>query len=44
MPKEKQARLLCADDLRHAEYYMMQSVFDDLFDRSENNEQVILWM
>ena len=39
MPKEKQARLLCADDLRHAEYYMMQSVFDDLFDRSENNEQ-----
>ena len=24
MPKEKQGKLLCVDNLRHAEYYQMQ--------------------
>lgn len=30
--------MLCVDDLRHAEYYGMQKVFDDLYARSKNGE------
>lgn len=32
MPKEK--TMHCVDDLRHAEYYQMQQIFDDLYARS----------
>ena len=39
MPEKKQEKLLCVDDLRHAEYYQMQSVFDDLYARSLVNEE-----
>lgn len=35
MPKEKQKKQLCVDDLRHAEYYGMQEVFDDLYAQSK---------
>lgn len=41
MPKEKrtkQPKMLCVDDLRHAEYYGMQQVFDDLYARSQKGE------
>ena len=39
MPKEKESKKpLCADDLRHNEYYGMQEVFDDLYARSKNGE------
>lgn len=38
MPKEKQAKMLCVEDLRHAEYYGMQSTFDDLYAKSKNGE------
>lgn len=38
MPKEKQAKMLCVEDLRHAEYYGMQSTFDNLYARSRNGE------
>lgn len=31
-------KMLCVDDLRHAEYYEMQKVFDDLYARSEKGE------
>ena len=38
MPNEKannkKEKLLCVDNLRHAEYYEMQGVFDDLYARS----------
>lgn len=30
--------MLCVDDLRHAEYYQMQEVFDDFYARSKNGE------
>lgn len=36
MPKEK---VLCVNDLRHAEYYGMQGTFDDLYERSKQGEQ-----
>lgn len=39
MPKEKQVKMLCVEDLRHAEYYGMQSTFDDLYAKSKNGEQ-----
>lgn len=32
--KPKRDKLLCVNNLRHAEYYGMQSVFDDLYERS----------
>lgn len=32
MPKKN--KTLCVDDLRHAEYYGMQPVFDELYHRS----------
>lgn len=38
MPKEKKNKLLSDDNLRHAEYYGMQEVFDDLYSRSKRNE------
>ena len=37
MPEKKQGKLLCVDDLRHAEYYHMQNTFDDLYARSLAN-------
>ena len=44
MPKEKQEKtnkekLLSVDNLRHAEYYEMQEVFDDLYARSLKGEK-----
>ena len=27
MPKEKHVKLLCVDNLRHSEYYGMQTIF-----------------
>ena len=38
MPKEKHSKILCVDDLRHAEYYQMQKSFDELYSKSKNNE------
>jgi len=38
MPKKKQEKLLCVDDLRHAEYYGMQNVFDKLYAKSASGE------
>lgn len=42
MPKEKVAKtlgMLCVDDLRHAEYYGMQDIFDNLYARSQAGEK-----
>lgn len=42
MPKEKAAKtpkMLSVDNLRHAEYYEMQEVFDDLYARSQAGEK-----
>lgn len=39
MPKEKVEKLLCVDDLRHAEYYGMQETFDELYAKAKNGEQ-----
>lgn len=39
MPQEKGEKLLCVDDLRHAEYYAMQNSFDDLYQRSKNGDE-----
>ena len=36
MPGE--AKSLCVDDLRHAEYYGMQPVFDELYRKSKSGE------
>ena len=36
MPRE--SKNLCVDDLRHAEYYGMQPIFDDLYGRSKKGE------
>jgi group II intron reverse transcriptase/maturase len=36
MPEK--AKSLCVDDLRHAEYYGMQPVFDELYRKSKNGE------
>lgn len=38
MTKEKQKKMLCVDDLRHAEYYQMQDVFDELYAKSQNGD------
>lgn len=38
MPQEKGEKLLCVDDLRHAEYYDMQEQFDILYRKSKNGE------
>lgn len=37
MSKVKKEKM-CVDDLRHAEYYQMQGIFDDLYVRSLNGE------
>lgn len=39
MPKEKQGKLMCVDNLRHAEYYQMQETFDNLYARSKAGEK-----
>lgn len=38
MTKEKQKKMLCVDDLRYAEYYQMQDVFDELYAKSQNGD------
>lgn len=38
MPYAKENKTLCVDDLRHAEYYGMQPVFDELYHRSLEGE------
>lgn len=35
MPKEKTQKLLCVENLRHAEYYGMQEAFDNLYAKSK---------
>lgn len=39
MPKGNAGKMLCVDDLRHAEYYDMQRVFDDLYACSKRGEK-----
>lgn len=39
MTNRQQKRLLCVDDLRYAEYYQMQDIFDELFAKSRNGER-----
>lgn len=39
MTNKQQKNLLCVDDLRHAEYYRMQTTFDDLYSKSKNEEK-----
>ncbi len=36
--KPKKEKLPCVDDLRHAEYYGMQEIFDNLYKRSKEGE------
>ena len=38
MPKEKNAKILSVDNLRHTEYYGMQETFDDLYARAKDGE------
>ncbi len=38
MTNKQQEKRLCVDDLRHSEYYQMQTTFDDLYLKSKNNE------
>ena len=38
MPNEKKAKSKCVEYLRHAEYYDMQSTFDELYARSQAGE------
>jgi len=38
MPKENHNKMLCVDDLRHSEYYGMQSTFDNLYAQSKNGD------
>ena len=38
MPKEKAEKSLCMSGLRHAEYYGMQEVFDELYAKSSKHE------
>ena len=45
MPYAKENKTLCVDDLRHAEYYGMQPVFDELYHRSLEGEILpTLWI
>ena len=39
MTNKQQKNLLCVDDLRHTEYYRMQTTFDDLYSKSKNGEK-----
>ena len=36
MPKEIYKKQLCVDDIRHSEYYDLQSTFDELYAKSAN--------
>lgn len=38
MPKTKTEKSLCMIELRHAEYYGMQELFDNLYAKSRNNK------
>lgn len=38
MTNKQQNKMLCVDDLRHAEYYQMQDTFDDLYAKSRKDE------
>ncbi|WP_255584755.1 reverse transcriptase domain-containing protein [Virgibacillus sp. NKC19-3] len=38
MPKKKE-KILCVDDLRHAEYYEMQKHFDELYAKSKESQE-----
>ena len=38
MTNKQKNKLLCVDDLRHAEYYQMQDVFDELYTKSKSGE------
>ena len=38
MPNEKKAKTKCVEYLRHAEYYDMQTTFDELYARSQAGE------
>lgn len=38
MTNKQQKKLLCVDDLKHAEYYQMQDTFDNLYSKSRNGE------
>ena len=38
MPNEKKPETKCVEYLRHAEYYDMQSTFDELYARSQAGE------
>lgn len=38
MPNEKKPKIKCVEYLRHAEYYDMQSTFDELYARSQAGE------
>ena len=38
MPNEKKPKTECVEYLRHAEYYDMQSTFDELYARSQAGE------
>ena len=38
MPNEKKPKNKCVEYLRHAEYYDMQSTFDELYARSQAGE------
>ena len=39
MPKRKQEKLLCVEALRHSEYYDMQGIFDELYEKSLAGEE-----
>ena len=36
MPKKEKQKILSVDNLRHAEYYDMQNIFDSLYAKSKN--------
>ena len=40
MPNEKKAKSKCVEYLRHAEYYDMQNIFDELYTRSQAGESL----
>ena len=41
MPKK--SKTLCVDDLRHAEYYGMQEIFDELYQRVKMARYLIIF-
>jgi len=42
MPNEKKPKNKCVEYLRHAEYYDMQSTFDELYARSQAGENCVV--